>query len=79
MMIETTSEVSEWETPEFVEIRMDAEIGSYQASDRGQSLAPLSVAPLTFRSSQALTEFALSNCERRTARQGGVVAFVATA
>ena len=24
-----------WETPEFVEIRMDAEIGSYQEDDGG--------------------------------------------
>jgi hypothetical protein len=24
-----------WETPEFVEIKMDAEIGSYQADDEG--------------------------------------------
>jgi coenzyme PQQ precursor peptide PqqA len=29
-MTEIDNAVSEWETPEFVEIRMDAEIGSYQ-------------------------------------------------
>jgi hypothetical protein len=29
-MIETSKEPLTWETPAFVEIRMDAEIGSYQ-------------------------------------------------
>jgi hypothetical protein len=32
----TTEKPSAWETPEFVEIRMDAEIGSYQDDFDGQ-------------------------------------------
>ena len=32
----TSEELSAWETPEFVEIRMDAEIGSYQDDFDGQ-------------------------------------------
>jgi hypothetical protein len=32
----TTEKTSAWETPEFVEIRMDAEIGSYQDDFDGQ-------------------------------------------
>jgi coenzyme PQQ precursor peptide PqqA len=31
-----TEKPSAWETPEFVEIRMDAEIGSYQDDFDGQ-------------------------------------------
>jgi hypothetical protein len=29
-MIATKTESSSWETPQFVELRMDAEIGAYQ-------------------------------------------------
>jgi hypothetical protein len=32
----TNEKLSAWETPEFVEIRMDAEIGSYQDDFDGQ-------------------------------------------
>jgi len=32
----TNEEPSTWETPEFVEIRMDAEVGSYQDDFDGQ-------------------------------------------
>jgi hypothetical protein len=34
--LNTTDKPSTWETPEFVEIRMDAEIGSYQDDFDGQ-------------------------------------------
>jgi len=34
--LHTTEEPSTWETPEFVEIRMDAEVGSYQDDFDGQ-------------------------------------------
>jgi len=35
-MIDTSEETLEWEAPAFVEIRMDAEIGSYQDDFDGQ-------------------------------------------